>query len=191
MNNIVAARPVPHLHNKPGLASQFAIAFFLCIVQMQHCGDCLAANTNKPVHKASSHFLIPPPPPIIPGGSYVLDGIGAPVDFMSVAELKSQKEQLTKLVEQANKKVQDRKSDLDSVKDRATQFESLYTEGVVSKKELETATSGISGAQESATYAANDLSQLQLQLTQVNTRLARLASKSTSKKAQKSPRASR
>jgi hypothetical protein len=102
------------------------------------------ASEHVTRHSLPKPNLVPPPPP----GAY----LGSPMDFMSPgmmvqpeyqspAQLKQSLLDVTDQLTRASKALDDKKTSDQEKKDRAKQFVSLYSEGVISKRELETAQS--------------------------------------------------
>jgi hypothetical protein len=110
-----------------------------------------AITKRKPAKKG----LIPPPPPAVPfGGQFLF--MGGP-SFMSLNDVKKRREQLCAEVIEAKKSLEDTDKRLAERKDRSKLFETLYKEGVVSKRELE-------GAQDSVNQSSHELEQDKLKL---------------------------
>lgn len=100
---------------------------------------------DKKTKKSSPLALVPPPPPTTPSilagpdelaGAY---GPMMPIDFMSTADLKKRQKDLESELADSQKELKDKEDSHDSVKEKATQFQELYKEGVISRRELETA----------------------------------------------------
>lgn len=108
-------------------------------------GDAKTVS-GKPSRKArKTVMLVPPPPPTMPtyvnatspiNGSFDL---GLSVNYMSLDDLKFQEKTLSKKLEASKLDEQDQKRSNDEKADRAKRFVELYSEGVVSRRELETA----------------------------------------------------
>jgi multidrug resistance efflux pump len=100
---------------------------------------------------------------------------------MSTPELKKQQGELAIQVEKATVTLTNKKTQLDESKEKASQFESLFSEGVVSKKELEQAKFGIDEEEDQFMESKRRLTDLQSQLNSVNTRLKSLTRSAQSK----------
>jgi hypothetical protein len=95
-------------------------------------------KTNHTV-LSKSPILVPPPPPTQPS---LLDwsGFGDIPDslsYLNVNELNVKLENVRKRINHAKLKAQGNDAHLAESKEKALRFESLYTEGVISRKELE------------------------------------------------------
>jgi len=88
-----------------------------------------------------SLILVPPPPPTQPS---LLDwsGLGDipdSISYLNADELNAKLQRLRKRISNAKLQGKENQLKLAESKEKADRFESLYTEGVVSRKELETA----------------------------------------------------
>jgi len=122
---------------------------------------------------AARKMMIPPPPPHIPllgghqGEAMEFSTIGVPLDFMARPDLERMKKRLEDSNQQMSKKAAERTATINECRGRIVQFESLYTEGVVSKKDVKTAKKELQDAEETD----NDIDQ---RLADVKTDLARV-----------------
>jgi len=126
--------------------------------------------------------LVPPPPPETPsmlsgpgygGGLYMQQYM--PVEMLSPESLKARQKQLTAQLKNAQDQAKDRQSRLGDKGDRAKQFESLYQEGVISRRELETAQDDIKQAHNDFNDAKARVDDLQTALGRVNDKLKALS----------------
>ncbi len=91
--------------------------------------------------KILKNGLIPPPPPIMSGGAGFLGfPFAQPVDYLSLKELEGRKKELSLRLAELESMAKENERQVSERKERANLFKSLYAEGVVSRKELETAT---------------------------------------------------
>lgn len=91
--------------------------------------------------KAKEAVLVPPPPPSTP--SFLPDQISelgeiGPLDYLSKDDLKFKLENLNKKLAAAKQDQKDQEEMTKEIKGKAERFDSLFAEGVVSKRELET-----------------------------------------------------
>lgn len=95
----------------------------------------------KTVKHAPTTTLVPPPPPETPtifGGMPEGDFDSlASLEYMSLTAMKERQKQLNVQLLDAKEELKTRQADAEEVKGKASQFENLYTEGVISKHELE------------------------------------------------------
>lgn len=91
--------------------------------------------------KAPQAVLVPPPPPATPSflPDQLLDlGEIGPLEFLSKDDLKFKLENLNKKLAAARADQKDQEELTKEIKGKAERFDSLFAEGVVSKRELET-----------------------------------------------------
>lgn len=100
---------------------------------------------KKKVKKASTTMLVPPPPPTIPtylnvpqNSAFDL-GLGFSVPAMSLDDLKFQQKNVEKKLESAKIDERDQKRLMEREQERAKQFDGLFADGIVSRREFETA----------------------------------------------------
>ncbi len=126
----------------------------------------ISSSASKSASKRSNDFvLVPPPPPTQP--SFLdwsnFSGFTAPFDLFNKIELKQRLAQIQKQIFNAQKNVEENTIQLTEAKDKAEHFDSLYTEGVVSRKELEAAKKSVSDKESSKLEAQGKLADLQIQ----------------------------
>jgi hypothetical protein len=139
-------------------------------------------------HSSKSHNLfIPPPPPTVPISGELSPLTGVPVDFMSPADLKRREQELQTELAQTKKDIELGEKTADEKRQRSTLFASLYTEGVVSRRELETSQEEDSDSQNKLRVIRQKLDDVQFELKQLDARLKKLA-KSTAGKDLPSPK---
>lgn len=104
-----------------------------------------AEPPRKKARKASTTMLVPPPPPTIPtylnvpqNSAFDL-GLGFSVPAMSLDDLKFQQKNVEKKLESAKIDERDQKRLMEREQERAKQFDGLFADGIVSRRELETA----------------------------------------------------
>lgn len=135
--------------------------------------------------------LIPPPPPImLSGPGYLGFPFAQPVDYLSLKELESRKKELSLRLAELESIAKESERQIAERKDRATLFQSLYAEGVVSRKELETATREAGDIDRDVKFRVDELDSTRQSLKAVTNRLDSLkkqdrASKSSSVAAKK------
>ena len=103
--------------------------------------DAVAVK-HKSVTTPSHRMLVPPPPPEMPFvGADERQSLtaGMPLDYLSKSDLERMKMRLETQVSKLNKEKSDHEFGLKDKQERLEQFESLYKEGVVSRRELESA----------------------------------------------------
>jgi hypothetical protein len=102
---------------------------------------------NKPIgHPGKTHAgrtaeLVPPPPAFQPSFLLNSGGIGMPmqVEYMSKEAAAQRFKDIQKQITDAKSDMEDKQAQLKEKKERSERFASLYTEGVVSRHELEAA----------------------------------------------------
>jgi multidrug resistance efflux pump len=131
-------------------------------------------------------MLVPPPPPTMPtylnatspiAGSFDL---GLSVNFMSLEDLKFQQKTLQTKLEAAKLDEQDEARSNNEKKDRAQRFVELYKEGVVSRRELET-------AQQESERAIRDSGQSHIKVSEIDRVLTQVKERISSMEAAKRP----
>ena len=125
----------------------YVLPFVLsALLSLTSSATCKPAHNDvavaKSKHGPSRKMMVPPPPPEMPfvgrtEGQSLTAGI--PLDYMSKADLERLKVRLETQVAKLNKEKTDHDTGLKEKKERRDQFESLYKEGVVSRRELESA----------------------------------------------------
>lgn len=116
--------------------------------------------------------LVPPPPPIVPIGMDALGMYAQPVDYLSLKELEGRKKELTARFNELDSTVTDGERQIRERKERAELFESLYQEGVVSRKELETAKREAGEINRDLKFKQDELESVKISMKAVNNRLA-------------------
>jgi hypothetical protein len=150
--------------------------------------DKTKTASGKPPRKAHRQkvMLVPPPPPTTPTflnttstmpGSYDL---GLSVNFMSLDDLKFQQKTLEKKLEATKLDDKDEKRSTDEKRDRAKRFVELYEEGVVSRRELET-------AQQESERAIRDAEQSHIKVSEIDRVLSQVKERIQSMEAAKRP----
>lgn len=118
--------------------------------------------------------LVPPPPPVMPIGMDALGMYGAPVDYLSLKELEGRKKELTARFNELNSIVGDGERQIKERKDKAELFESLYQEGVVSRRELEAAKREAGEIDRDLKFKLDEFESVKISMKAVNNRLAML-----------------
>lgn len=134
-------------------------------------------SSSKPKRTASvtprmHNGLVPPPPPVVPIGMDALGMYAQPVDFLSLKELEGRKTELTARFNELQSIVGDGNRQIRERKERADLFESLYQEGVVSRKELETARREAGEIDRDLKFKQDELESVKISMKAVNNRLA-------------------
>jgi hypothetical protein len=116
-------------------------------------------NINK------SLILVPPPPPTQPS---LLDwsGLGDipdSISYLNADELSAKLAHVQKKINNAKLQVKDSELKFAENKDKVERFNSLFTEGVVSRKELESAKKEVADLEQSADDAKSNLADLEIQ----------------------------
>lgn len=135
-------------------------------------------TTKKVVAKRKSGSMIPPPPPemptILPTTDPQLMSIsGLPLEYLTGEALKErQKDLKAQLTEIRDDLAMRERSCTDKIQ-RAEQFESLYQEGVVSRRELETAQMEAKDCEQTMARVKLKISELDSLLKKVDERVAK------------------
>ncbi len=116
--------------------------------------------------------LVPPPPPIMPIGMDVLGMYAQPVDYLSMKDLEARKKELSVRFNELESIVSDGQRQIKERKERAELFESLYQEGVVSRKELEVAKREAGEIDRDFKFKQDELDSVKVSMKAVNNRLA-------------------
>jgi len=116
--------------------------------------------------------LVPPPPPVVPIGMDALGMYGQPVDYLSIKELEGRKKELAARFNELDSIVGDGVRLIRERKEHAELFESLYQEGVVSRKELEAAKREAGDIDRDLKFKQDELESVKLSMKAVNNRLA-------------------
>jgi len=127
------------------------------------------ATTTQP---RLNNGLVPPPPPIAPIGMDTLGMFAQPVDYLSMKELEARKKELTVRLNELSSIVGDGERQIRERKERAELFESLYQEGVVSRKELEVARREAGEIDRDLKFKQDELESVKVSMRAVNNRLA-------------------
>ncbi len=130
-----------------------------------------AAKTRR----SGSNFFVPPPPPTIPAAPGMGGASGVPASLLSKSDLAKRQKELTGMLVAAHGDVEAKEKDADSKRQRSTLFASLYTEGVVSRHELEICQHEDKDAVAELRTAHQKADQLQSDLTETEACLSKLA----------------
>jgi hypothetical protein len=142
-----------------------------------------AAQKNKAVVQANAHIsakrmMVPPPPPDIPlmqnlSVDHQMSSTGVVLDYLSKPDLERMK---VRLESAFNKAVASKEEQAASVKEktaRVEQFEQLYKEGVVSRRELEGAHRELNEVAQSAKEIEQHVSDARFDLDRANKAMER------------------
>lgn len=143
-------------------------------------------KTTKRKPRKQSVGLVPPPPPTIPtylNGSPTMTGtfdLGLPVNFMSLDDLKFQQKNLEKKLEATKLDDVDQKRSTKEKQERAERFTELFKEGVVSRRELES-------AHEESERSTRALEQSHIKVSEIDRVLGQVKERISSMEAAKRP----
>lgn len=139
-------------------------------------------HATKKEERRSALFIPPPPPTIPASGQLSLPaGGGAPIEFMSESELKKRQTELNEELSDKKKEVAIQEKGADDKRQRSTLFASLYTEGVVSRRELEASQHDDIQAQDDLRTVRRSLDDLRYQLSEIDARLKRIGHNQSAK----------
>jgi len=123
--------------------------------------------------------MVPPPPPVVPVIGQLSSGL--PVELLSADELKKRREEVLGQISSARSLVEQQGKVADERRQRSNLFASLYTEGVVSRRELEAAQTDDTKADEDLNEAKRKLGDLEKDISRIDAQLKKLASSSHGK----------
>lgn len=159
-----------------------ALAFSVAVCSAGFAADKTVHEKTASTHEKTASvrpkkMMVPPPPPEIPilGGSAderLLSTLGVPLDYMSKTDLQNMQTRLQTSLNKLQKEVDERNQGLTEKRNRATQFEDLYKEGVVSKRELEGAKKDLADSEDQGTDLDLRLKDVQTDLTRVEKQIA-------------------
>jgi hypothetical protein len=140
------------------------------------------AAPAKSAQKARPKIMVPPPPPEIPlvtgrDGALAFSTYGVPIDLMQAKDLEKLKSRLQQRLEILTKKADERTADISDGKQRVVQFEQLFTEGVVSKKDLRNAKRDLETLENTDPDIDQQVSDVKSDLARVEKRLKTLTAK--------------
>ncbi|MFN8554340.1 MAG: hypothetical protein U0103_22925 [Candidatus Obscuribacterales bacterium] len=133
--------------------------------------DTAATAKAQKTVKHSAHpgpGLVPPPPPDTPTvfADGIFPGFGVP-DYANPAILAGRRKDIASQLASAKKLLADKEQRSKELKEKATQFEQLFSEGVISRRELES-------AQKDAVSAATELNDARTQIVAYQNAMTRL-----------------
>ncbi|MCC7528747.1 MAG: hypothetical protein IT342_09510 [Candidatus Melainabacteria bacterium] len=132
----------------------------------------LTRTTKNVAAPRLKNGLIPPPPPIVPIGMDALGMYAQPVDYLSMKDLEARKKELMVRLSELDSTVTDGIRQIRERRQRAELFESLYQEGVVSRKELEIAKREAGEINRDLKFKQDELESVKVSMKAVNNRLA-------------------
>lgn len=148
----------------------------------------VSADGKSSVQKRKSNLspsaLVPPPPPVIPSLSSpemmptVIVG-GELIEYMSVEDLKELQIKTLRDLSKAKSDLTNQADLLDEKQKRAQSFDSLYAEGVVSKRELQNCKKEASDAESSYEQSKQLVQELEKKSSRIDERLKTLSKKSS------------
>ncbi len=135
---------------------------------------------------------MPPPPPIVvPSGFNMNFPMATPVEYLSEDQLKTTRQDVVTRLEAAHSDLVEKEERNQELEKRAKLFLSLIEEGVVSKRELQTAEresksagQDFAGAQETAKTLEDELARIDAQLTRLSKKKQPVSIKSNKSKKQ-------
>lgn len=154
------------------------------------------APQAKPTAKAKPpvrvKMMVPPPPPNVPTISALMQSHesllnGVILDYLSKADLERLRTRLQDSLSKEKKSLSEHEASMEEKKRRATQFESLFKEGVVSRKELEAARKDFSEVDTKDKELSLRVSEVQDDLTRVEKQLAKFKNEKPANKTIASP----
>lgn len=102
---------------------------------------------------------------------------GMPLDLMSATDLQRVKGRLEQSLSQLSKKAEERNIELTEARNRVQQFESLFTEGVVSKRDLSNARKELSNLEGTDSDLDQRIADIKSDMARVDKRLKTLEAK--------------
>jgi len=124
-------------------------------------------------------MMVPPPPPNVPTISALMQTShesllnGVILDYLSKPDLERLRTRLQDSLNKEKNSLAEHQSSMEEKQRRATQFESLFKEGVVSRKELEAAKKDFSEVDTKGKELALRVSEVEGDLTRVEKQLAK------------------
>jgi len=131
--------------------------------------------------------LVPPPPPDTPSlmsspyGSMIMGGM-MPIEMMNTDALKQRQTQLAKQLQNAKLDLKDREKSQGDMTERSKQFDELFQEGVISKRELENSKEELRRSAASIEEQKAKISDLQYSLQRIADKLKAVAKYSIAQK---------
>lgn len=127
--------------------------------------------------RVSAARLVPPPPPDTP--SLMIDPsmqslLGMPLEYLGKESLKDREKEISLQYKDAAAELASRKSQSDEKIERAKDFDALYAEGVVSRRELEQSKRDAEDAKSEIARLENKTSELKSLLDRIHSRQAGL-----------------
>ena len=160
-------------------------------------GKDTAKNTehvskHKHLSAGATGGLVPPPPPTVPtmselgvgGAGATMIFVGENIDYLPASELHDVQQRTDKEIERYRERVDDLASSSQEKQQKSGQFDQLFTEGVVSRRELETCKKEAEKSVQDLDEAKQTLNVLEQKHIKIEQRLAFLTK---TKKPSKSP----
>lgn len=150
-------------------------------------------SQTMPVSHTARAGLVPPPPPVVPTigpegmmGMGPMIFVGENVEYMPLADVLELKDKTSKDIEKTKRSLDDLTSLASEKSQRAVNFDALYAQGVVSKRELEASKREDESTARELTDQKQNLSVLEQKMARIEKRIADLnkkksVSKSTTK----------
>ncbi len=141
-----------------------------------------AQTKSKSASRPRTTMLVPPPPPMTPSilvdpGMQAVLGMTMPVEMLGKETLKEREKEVAIQHKDAALELEAKQRKLKDKEDRAVNFEELYKEGVVSRRELEAAQAEAKEFVVDVERLAVKERELKLLLERINKRLAALSPK--------------
>lgn len=136
----------------------------------------LAVNMANAAPASKRKVMVPPPPPEISvmtakDQSFVTSTLGVPLDFLSQPELERMRERLQRDLQILSRKQSERQESISECRTRVEKFETLFTEGVVSKRDLQHAKKELTHVEDTDVDIDQRLADLKLDLARVDKKL--------------------
>ncbi len=133
------------------------------------------------VHHGQRNAFIPPPPPVTPlGGQFIFVPSGGNL-FLDETDMKKRRAQLAAELKKAKESQQEQDQRLSEKKERCQQFDSLYKDGIISRREYESAQDTLAQAQTDVEASHQRVRDLQREIDAIDSQ-SKLSSKTTTTK---------
>lgn len=132
--------------------------------------------------------FVPPPPPSTPSfladpaGLSLYYGAAMPLEFLSRENLKEKDKEISLQLNDAKRELDNKKRSVDQRRERAVNFEALFQEGVISRRELENAQNEASDSGSEILRLESKVAELQNLKDRINKRLQAANPQSKSQK---------
>jgi len=143
---------------------------------------------TKSARTARSGGFVPPPPPSTPSfladpaGLSLYYGAAMPLEFLSRENLKEKDKEIGLQLNDAKRELDNKKRSVDQRRERAVNFEALFKEGVISRRELENAQNEANDSGSEILRLESKVAELQNLKDRINKRLQAANPQSKSQK---------